>query len=88
MDYANIEKIDYQKIWDNLPIDYCNLPPVKVYYSAYLRRALFYPANKMAYGLLLLVHRKSFTKKNIDHLKRVGFPVEVEVKNFVLPDDI
>jgi hypothetical protein len=79
---------DYKKIWENLPLDYDSggIPTVKVSYADVLTRPLFYPVNKFAYGLAILMRRKTFTKIEIAHMRAMGFIVEVEVRKVELPE--
>jgi hypothetical protein len=79
---------DYKKIWQDMTLDYdsAGMPTVKVSYAAVLTRPLFYPVNKFAYGLAILMRRKTFTKIEIDHMRAMGFVVEVEVKKVELPE--
>lgn len=92
MQKADQEKVaeDYQRIWGTFPLDYKKeeLPPLKICYANLLSRPLFYPVNKFAYGLLLLMRRKSFTKKEVEHLRNIGFSVEIEVRQVELPGGI
>jgi hypothetical protein len=81
-------KEDYKKIWQGLDLDYEDkgLPTVKVSYADVLTRPLFYPVNKFAYGLAILMRRKTFTKIEIEHMRAMGFVVEIEVRKIELPE--
>lgn len=81
---------DYKKIWQNLKLDYDKtvFPVVQVCYADVLARPLFYPMNKIAYALTLLTRRKTFTKAEIEHIKAIGFPVDIQVRQIQAPDDM
>lgn len=81
-------KEDYKRIWESFALDYdsAGIPTVKVSYADVLTRPLFYPVNKFAYGLAILMRRKTFTKIEIDHMRAMGFVVEIEVRRVELPE--
>lgn len=66
--------------------DSSNLPEIKVSYADVLTRSLFYPENEMAKDLAHLMRRKSFTKKEIEYLRAMGFVVNVSVRQVKIPD--
>lgn len=78
----------YKKIWESMPLDYASegIPVVKVSYADVLSRPLFYPVNKFAFGLAILMRRQTFTRIEIDHMRSMGFVVEVEVRMVELPE--
>jgi len=79
---------DYKKIWQSIELDYDDksLPVVKISYADVLTRPLFYPVNKFAYALAILMRRKTFTKTEIEHMRAMGFIVEVEVRKIEVPE--
>jgi len=81
------EKKDYKEIWKNLPDESQDDPfIIKVSYADILSRPLFYPVNKVAYGMAILTRRKTFTIKEIEHLRALGFTVQIEVRKIILPE--
>lgn len=79
---------DYKKIWQSMNLDYESkgFPVVKISYADVLTRPLFYPVNKFAYALAILMRRKTFTKTEIEHMRAMGFIVEVEVRKIEVPE--
>lgn len=76
------------------PIDYTlkdyepsSLPHVKVSYAAVLTRPLYYPENQFAKGLAFLMRRMAFTKMEVDHLRNMGFSVEVCIREIEIPEE-
>ncbi len=65
-----------------------SLPEIKVSYQPVLSRPLYYPDNDFAIGLSILIKRKTFTKDEIDHLRAMGFKVEVGVRQVELPPEM
>lgn len=79
---------DYKKMAISMPFDFDpkNLPIIKLNYADVLSRPLFYPDNKFAYGLCVLMRRKSFKKEEIEHLRDMGFTVEVKARKIEIPN--
>ena len=67
---------------------YSGLPDLKVSYADVLTRPLFYPENDFAQKLAVLMRRKTFTKKEVDFLREIGFNVEVSVRRIEVPDNL
>ena len=62
------------------------LPIIKVSFSNLMSRPLYYPENDFAVNLARLMRRKSFTKKEIDDLRSIGFIVETGPRNLEVPE--
>jgi len=76
------------------PVDYTlkdydtkTLPHVKVSYAAVLTRPLYYPENHFAKGLAFLMRRMAFTKTEIEHLRQMGFLVDVCIREIEIPEE-
>jgi hypothetical protein len=51
---------------------------IEVSFSGWGPRPLYYPCNQVSLGLLKMFKKKSFTKKNIEELRLLGFNVVVQ----------
>ena len=62
------------------------LPVIKVSYAAVLTRPLYYPENQFAKALSYLLRRITFTKAEVEHLRDMGFVVEISLREIQIPD--
>ena len=58
---------------------------LKLKYEKTPRRELFYPDNETSQLLVDVMHRKGFTRKDLQQLKKIGFEIEVGVKQIEVP---
>lgn len=68
--------------------DSTHFPEFKVSYADVLRRALFYPENQIARDFAYLMRRKSFTKKELEYLKNMGFQISISIREVKIPDNL
>lgn len=61
------------------------LPILEVSYLAVLTRPLYYPANQFTSSLLYLMNRIAFTKTEIEHLREMGFTVNISLREIEIP---
>ncbi len=62
------------------------LPVIKVSYAAVLTRPLYYPENQFAKALSFLLRRITFTKAEVEHLRDMGFVVEISLREIQIPE--
>ncbi len=62
------------------------LPSLRLTYADILSRPLFYADDQFSESILKLMMRKSFTKKNVEQLKNMGFTVDIKRREIVLPN--
>ena len=63
------------------------LPEIELSYADVLTRPLFYPENQFSRDLVSLMKCKSFTKKEVEHLRMMGFTVNISVRKIEIPTD-
>jgi hypothetical protein len=63
------------------------LPQIELSYADVLTRPLFYPENQFSKDLVKLMKCKSFTKKEVEHLRMMGFNVTISVRKIEIPAD-
>ena len=72
--------MDYERAGD------LSLPLIKVSYADVLTRPLYYPENDFAQKLATLVRRKTFTKNEVDAMRKMGFVVEIGIREITIPE--
>jgi len=63
-------------------------PEMVVGYSPVFRRPLFYPENDFSKDIALIMRRKSFSKSDIEALRKIGFSILIRARAIELPGDI
>lgn len=71
-----------------IQFDNSHLPKIEISYANVLFRPLFYPENQFSKSLCYLMDRISFTKTEVEFLKKMGFPVEIVIRPIELPEDL
>jgi len=77
-DPVDFSKIDY---------DTKNLPVIEITFSPVLTRPLYYPKNLFAKALCFMLQRLTFTKAEVDHLRNMGFVVDVSLREVEIPEE-